>query len=49
MKIKLELKEIIEMWSSVLSYVLNCILVITFPIWIIPYLIYKKVKGRCLE
>ena len=43
-----ELKETLEAviiaFGVVLSLIIFVILFITIPVWIIPYLIYKKVK-----
>ena len=32
--------------GAILAFIIFALLVITMPIWIFPYLIYKKVKQR---
>ena len=35
--------------AAILAFIIFALLVITMPVWIFPYLIYKKVKQRSAD
>ena len=35
---------VIEAWLYVLAFVISLVIIITSPVWLVPYLIIRKIK-----